>query len=98
LANAPLVGQDGCEYSGDLQFGKPEYFFEEGLTRVSQIDPTGKSVARCHAPRKRGIQYAAASQFITAVSGTLNHPLSQVMTWSTGALSRSASLAVPAGT
>jgi hypothetical protein len=56
-------------------FGKTEYFFEMGLTRVSQNDPTGKSVARCHAPRKRGIQYAAASQFITAASGILDHPL-----------------------
>ncbi len=33
LANAPQVGQDGCEYSADLRFGKPEYFFAMGWTR-----------------------------------------------------------------
>jgi hypothetical protein len=27
LRNAPLSGRDGCEYSADLHFGKPEYFF-----------------------------------------------------------------------
>src|SRR5665213_1028803 len=32
LANAPRVGQDGSEYSGDLGFGKTEYFFEMGWT------------------------------------------------------------------
>jgi hypothetical protein len=39
------MGQDGCEYSADLRFGKTEYFFERGLTRVLQNDPAGKSVA-----------------------------------------------------
>jgi hypothetical protein len=33
LANAPRVGQDGSEYSGDLHFGKAEYFFWRGWTR-----------------------------------------------------------------
>jgi hypothetical protein len=27
LANAPPMGQDGCEYNADLHFGKTEYFF-----------------------------------------------------------------------
>jgi hypothetical protein len=31
------------------------------------------SVTDCHTPRKRGIQYAAASRFITAGSGILDH-------------------------
>src|SRR5258708_13899337 len=35
---------------------------------------------RCHAPRKRGIQYAAASLLITTASGILDHPLSRAMT------------------
>ena len=30
-----------------------------------------------HTPRKRGIQYAAASRFIAGVSGILDHPLSR---------------------
>src|SRR4051794_12267479 len=29
---------------------------------------------RCHAPRRRGIQYAAASAYPRAVSGILDHP------------------------
>src|SRR6202035_3436250 len=33
LRNAPLSGRDGCEYSADLYFGKPEYFFWRGWTR-----------------------------------------------------------------
>ena len=31
-------------------------------------------------PAKAGIQYAAASRFITSASGILDHPLSRVMT------------------
>src|SRR5579863_5751685 len=33
-----------------------------------------------HTPRKRGIQYAAASRFNRTVSGILDHPLSRMMT------------------
>jgi hypothetical protein len=33
-----------------------------------------------HTPRKRGIQYAAASLSITGVSGILDHPPARVMT------------------
>ena len=37
--------------------------------------------ASAHAPRRRGIQYAAADRFqIPAVSGILDHPPSRVMT------------------
>jgi hypothetical protein len=43
------VGQDGYEYSGDLHFGKPEYFFWKGWTRPANqgmrrkaICPSGK--------------------------------------------------------
>src|SRR6202035_1130816 len=32
LRNAPLSGRDGCEYSADFHFGKPEYFFRWGWT------------------------------------------------------------------
>ena len=35
---------------------------------------------RRHTPRKRGIQYAAASPYPTTVSGILDHPPSRVMT------------------
>ncbi|TFV77020.1 hypothetical protein E4K64_09995 [Bradyrhizobium frederickii] len=34
----------------------------------------------CHAPRKRGIQYAAASRGYVAVSGILDRPPSRTMT------------------
>jgi hypothetical protein len=34
----------------------------------------------CRRPRKRAIQYAAASRFIAGVSGILDHPLSRAMT------------------
>jgi hypothetical protein len=57
LANAPPMGQDGCEYSADLQFGKPEYFFAMGWTRRPNqcmrrkvICPSGASVV----PAKAG--------------------------------------------
>ncbi|QOZ23003.1 hypothetical protein XH93_04525 [Bradyrhizobium sp. CCBAU 51753] len=30
---------------------------------------------RCHSPRKRGIQYAAASRSITIASGILDRPI-----------------------
>src|SRR5436190_17831937 len=35
---------------------------------------------RCHTPRRRGIQYAAASRSIISASGILDHPLSRMMT------------------
>jgi hypothetical protein len=35
----------------------------------------------CHAPRRRGIQHAAASQFNFDTSGILDHPHSRVMTF-----------------
>ena len=38
------------------------------------------SLATRHTPRKRGIQYAAASRFNPSCSGILDHPLSRVMT------------------
>src|SRR5258708_8902125 len=44
----------------------------------------------CHTPRKRGIQYAAASRLITSVSGILDHPLSRVMTTITNPFAGSA--------
>jgi hypothetical protein len=34
----------------------------------------------CHTPRKRGIQYAAASRFCHEHSGILGRPLSRAMT------------------
>jgi hypothetical protein len=33
MANAPLAGRDGDEYSADLRFGKTEIFFLRGLDR-----------------------------------------------------------------
>jgi hypothetical protein len=35
---------------------------------------------RCHAPRRRGIQYAAAFESNDRRFGVLDHPLSRVMT------------------
>ncbi|QOZ13604.1 hypothetical protein XH96_38795 [Bradyrhizobium sp. CCBAU 51765] len=35
---------------------------------------------RCHAPRKRGIQYAAASRGYVTLSGILDRPPSRTMT------------------
>ncbi|MGY3353896.1 hypothetical protein ACVWZK_000559 [Bradyrhizobium sp. GM0.4] len=37
-------------------------------------------ILRCHAPRKRGIQYVAASREHTDVSGILDRPPSRTMT------------------
>ena len=41
--------------------------------------PSRRIIGR-HSPRKRGIQYAAASRFMHRCSGILDHPLSRVMT------------------
>src|SRR3978361_1192319 len=45
----------------------------------------------CHAPRRRGTQYAAASRFIRTVSGILHHPHSRMMTVIADAISDSSS-------
>ncbi|MGY3696412.1 hypothetical protein ACVIGA_006492 [Bradyrhizobium sp. USDA 3240] len=39
------------------------------------MSPRCKVKHRCHAPRKRGIQYAAAVELGTAVSGILDRPV-----------------------
>src|ERR1700687_3280587 len=72
----------------------PTYFRRELRDRVLQRpsrlrtflfapgSPTKDVILRHsrHTPRKRGIQYAAASRFYHKCAGILDHPLSRVMT------------------
>src|SRR5436190_17819928 len=51
------------------------------IAGVSQQPMARHRYIRCHAPRRRGIQYAAAaSRLIISASGILDHPLSRMMT------------------
>jgi hypothetical protein len=52
------MGQDGCEYSADLRFGKTEHFFATGWTnrpnqgmRRKVFCPSGKMSSNCRRPR-----------------------------------------------
>ena len=68
-------GRDGGEEGGGV----------EGRHRHRRVDAgqsgrVGRHVHRCHSPRRRGIQYAAASRGITGASGILDRPLSRAMT------------------
>src|SRR5579883_1049213 len=57
-----------------------------GKCRLAQAIPSLRGAERRsnpgsrHTPRKRGIQFAETYQFLTIVSGILDHPLSRMMT------------------
>ena len=50
------------------------------MARLVRSGACGATTLNCHPPRKRGIQYAAASRLIAGASGILGHPLSRVTT------------------
>src|SRR5437763_7123390 len=66
----------------------PTYFRRELRDRVLQrpsrlrtfLFAVGFAHQSCHTPRKRSIDYAAASRFYHKCTGILDHPLSRVMT------------------
>ena len=79
-AAAALRGLDHLGRDGREEGARPRRPPPARRVDAAESGGVGRLHPRCHSPRKRGIQYAAAPRRITAVSGILDRPLSRAMT------------------
>jgi hypothetical protein len=72
-------GHAAAELAG-FEFAGEQHGIDGGDAGREAAELRPRSRSTRHAPRRRGIQYAAAYPNPTGVSGILDHPLSRVMT------------------